>query len=286
MNQTNEKMNFFIAGTGYTGLSVTKELPPERTVCLSRSKNTSINCHSLLIDLDTPIDKIEIAKPFSILYTIPPNPNEDKDFRLKRFLKAITSVPKRIVYISSSGVYGNRQGALTDEFVTPTPKTKRATKRLQSEKFLKDWCNEKVIELIILRVTGIYGPGRLGVDKIKKGLTIIKRDEAKPSNRIHIEDLTSCCVNALTKSKIKGIYNISDGDHRSQSWFVKTICHQMKLNMPTEISKNEAKKTWNKKRLTFLEESRRIDTKKMRKDLLEKLRYPDAEKGIREILSQ
>jgi hypothetical protein len=60
----------------------------------------------------------------------------------------------------------------------------------------------------------------------------------------------------------------------------------MKLNMPNEISKNEAKKTWDKKRLTFLEESRRIDTKKMRKDLLVKLRYPDAEKGIKTILSQ
>ena len=281
----NEKMNFFIAGTGYTGLSVTKELPPERTVCLSRSKNTSVNCQSLSIDLDEPTNMIEVPKPFSLLYTIPPSSNDDKDLRLIRFLKAITSAPKKIVYISSSGVYGNRQGALTDEFVMPTPKTKRAKKRLQSERFLKDWCDERSIDLIVLRVTGIYGPGRLGLDKIKKGLTIITKDEAKPSNRIHIEDLTSCCLNALTKNNIKGIYNISDGDHRSQSWFVKTICHQMRLNMPTEISKNEAQKTWNKKRLTFLEESRRIDTKKMRKDLLVKLRYPDAEKGIREILS-
>ncbi|MEC9415789.1 MAG: NAD-dependent epimerase/dehydratase family protein [Pseudomonadota bacterium] len=286
MNSTNEKMNFVIMGAGYTGLSVAKKLPPERTVCISRSKNISINCRSLSIDLDRSTDKIESPELFSVLYTIPPNPNIDKDLRLIKFLKAITTAPKRIVYISSSGVYGDRQGALTDESVKPAPKTKRAIKRLQSEKFLKNWCNERNIELIILRVAGIYGPGRLGVDKIKKGLTVIKKDEEQPSNRIHIEDLTSCCINALTKRKIKGIYNISDGNHKSQSWFVKTICHQMKLNMPTEISRKKAKNTWNQKRLTFLEESRRIDTRKMRKDLLDKLRYPDPEKGIREILSQ
>ena len=275
-------MNFLIVGAGYTGISVIKNLPQGNITYISRSKKKTLNCNYHTIDLDDyASSSIQISSPYALLYTVPPNPNEDEDSRLAHLLEIISSKPDRIVYMSSTGIYGNQKGRLVDENQLPNPRTDRAKKRLQAEIYLENWCIKNKIKLIILRVAGIYGPNRLGLERIKKDNSIIKEEEAKPSNRIHIKDLTNCCIAALIKKNASGIYNISDGDFRSNSWFIKKICELKGINLPLEISHEEALKTWNKSRLSFLNESRRLDTRKLDRELKVKLLYKNPVQGIK-----
>lgn len=277
-------MNYLIAGAGYTGLSVAKKLQGEKVTLLSRSFNNKLEFDSQKIDLDKDDFTISITSPFVVLYTIPPNTASLSDERLKLFLKKLKINPNRIVYLSSSGVYGDRKGDYTDETVKPNPITKRAIRRLNAEKCIADWCHKNKVEHVILRVSGIYGPDRLGIEKLRQGLTVIKQSKAKPSNRIHIEDLTNCCISAMMKDKLSNIYNIGDGDHSNQTWFYKAVCHQVGIKNPTEIEAAEAKMTWGAMRLSFLNESRRLDVNKMKRELIDNLRYPNAIDGIKESL--
>ena len=279
-------MRYLIAGAGYTGLSVAEQLQGEKVTLLSRSINNIQEFDCQKIDLDKDDFIISIAAPFVVLYTIPPNTSSLNDERLKLFLKKLKTNPNRIVYLSSSGVYGDRKGNYTDETVKPNPTTKRAIRRLNAEKCIADWCHKNKVEHVILRVSGIYGPNRLGIEKLKQGLTVIKQSTAKPSNRIHIEDLTNCCISAMMKDKLSNIYNIGDGDHINQTWFYKAVCRNVGINNPTEIEVAEAKIKWGAMRLSFLNESRRLNVNKMKKELIDNLKYPNAIDGIKESLPQ
>lgn len=279
-------MKYLIAGAGYTGLSVAKQLRGEKVTLLSRSFNNKLEFDCQKIDLDKDDITISITSPFVVLYTIPPNTSSLNDERLKLFLKKLKTNPNRIVYLSSSGVYGDRKGNYTDETVKPNPITKRAIRRLNAEKCIADWCHKNKVEHVILRVSGIYGPNRLGIEKLRQGLTVIKQSTAKPSNRIHIEDLTKCCISAMMKDKLSNIYNIGDGDHSNQTWFYKAVCRKVGINNPTEIEPAEAEMTWGAMRLSFLNESRRLNVNKMKKELIDNLKYPKAIDGIKESLPQ
>ena len=253
---------------------------------MSRSFNNKLEFDCQKIDLDKDDITISITSPFVVLYTIPPNTSSLNDERLKLFLKKLKTNPNRIVYLSSSGVYGDRKGNYTDETVKPNPITKRAIRRLNAEKCIADWCHKNKVEHVILRVSGIYGPNRLGIEKLRQGLTVIKQSTAKPSNRIHIEDLTKCCISAMMKDKLSNIYNIGDGDHSNQTWFYKAVCRKVGINNPTEIEPAEAEMTWGAMRLSFLNESRRLNVNKMKKELIDNLKYPKAIDGIKESLPQ
>jgi nucleoside-diphosphate-sugar epimerase len=205
------------------------------------------------------------------------------DGRLDRLLALLHSVPARLVYISTSGVYGDRNGMFTDELVPAEPLTDRGERRLAAERLLAKWCDRRHCELTVLRVPAIYGPGRLGIERIQSGEAIVAEHDAHPGNRIHVDDLASCCIAAMHRDVPGGIYNVGDGDFRSASWFAKTVAQLAGIPAPPEVSRRQAQETFTPGRLSFLNESRRLDNTKMRQELGVQPRDPET--GIRDSLS-
>ena len=80
----------------------------------------------------------------------------------------------------------------------------------------------------------------MGIEKLRQGLTVIKQSKAKPSNRIHIKDLTNCCISAMLKDKLSNIYNIRDGDHSTHTCIYKAVCHPVGIKNLTEREDAEA----------------------------------------------
>jgi len=262
-------------GVGYTGRRVPSLLPPNRSTGFRSSD----------IDLDAPASQpISVAQPCTILYTVPPAETGNDDLRLQMFLSLLGAAPRRIVYLSTSGVYGNHNGRRIDEATAPAPAAARARRRLAAEQMLQQWCADQSVEYMCLRVPGIYGPGRLGLERIKSGEPVIIETEANPGNRIHADDLAACCIQAMTEEVPTGIYNTGDGDHRSSSWFTRTVAALADLDAPPEISKAQAAEQFSAARLSFLNEARIVDTTKMREVLRFTPRYPDPEDGIRNSL--
>ena len=274
-----------IIGTGYTGRRVLESLPRDTTLGLSRTPvQSSHRIETFDLDGDAPLP-VEFPNEYVVLYTVPPG-GAEADARLERFLPMLSPYPRRFVYISTTGVYGNRDGAIVTEATQPRPETERAKRRVVAEQMLARWCSENGVELVILRSPGIYGPGRLGVERIEQGVSILREEDANPGNRIHADDLARCCVAALDPDAPAGVYNVSDGDQRSTTWFTKEVARQCGLEPPPEISRRQAIEEFSATRLSFLAESRRVDSTKMRDILGVTPVFANAEEGIRASLQE
>lgn len=269
-----------VAGTGYTGRRVLAQLAADESLGLGRTPIDTDKPFAQ-VDFDT-IDKLGVALPehYAVLYTCPPDGAGDA--RLARFLSALPHPPARFVYLSTTGVYGDCLGAVVTEESPVNPDNRLSKPRVDAEDRLAKWAEDERCRLVILRVPGIYGPGRLGVDRIEAGEAYLKEAEANPGNRIHVDDLVACCLAAMQDSTSPGIYNVGDGDHRSGTWFADEVARQAGLPPPRKISRGEAAQECSPMRLAFLTSSRIVDTTRMRVFLGVEPRSP--EDGIRDSL--
>lgn len=267
-------------GAGYTGARVLARLP--EAVALGRSRAGDER-----LDLDRD-ERLGIALPaeYAVIYSVPPASDQPGDPRLARFLGLLPHPPARIVYLSTTGVYGDRRGERVDEGSEPHPESARAERRLAAERLLAEWCTENGTTAVVLRVPGIYGPGRLGTERVREAMPVIRDEEANPGNRIHVDDLASCCIAALSPGVPDGIYNVGDGDHRTGTWFTNEVARQAGLPLPPAITLAEAEQTFSPMRLSFLRESRVVDTTKMREVLGITPKYTDPADGIAASLAE
>lgn len=269
-----------VTGTGYTGRRVLDLLPADSVLGLSRSA-IATDRSVTIFDLDS-ASTLPVTLParYAVIYTVPPKGNPP-DRRLQRFLSMLMPTPARFIYISTTGVYGDCGGKTVTEATPLHPSNERAERRVAAEALLAEWAGKNQCELLILRAPGIYGPGRLGLERIQARLPVLSEDSANPGNRIHVDDLASCCVAALSPSAPAGIYNVGDNDHRSSTWFTGEVARQSGLPAPPEISREQANREFSAQRLSFMTESRRVDTTKMRSVLGVLPRYANPEDGIK-----
>jgi nucleoside-diphosphate-sugar epimerase len=278
-------MQCIVAGTGYTGARILEALPG--SVGLNRQPPPAIGTQAFLIrDLDqTAIEPLVLEEAATMIYSIPPAVESSGKTRIERLLDAVSPTLQRIVYLSTTGVYGNQQGKRTDETAELLASNARATRRLADEQRLFRYGEDHDCDIVILRIPGIYGPGRLGIDRIQSGTVFIREADAYPGNRIHVEDLVLCCVAAVKPTTPAGIYNVGDGDHRSSIAFANTVARLAGLDTPTTISRKQANETFSELRLSFLRESRLLDTTRMC-EVLGEPHYSDPEDGIRASLTE
>lgn len=223
---------------------------------------------------------IALPQQYSVLYTVPPSRESSRDVRLEGLLEVLEPAPQRFVYISTTGVYGDHGGAAVNEDTPVSPGSPQAALRVAAESAVADWAARTGGEAVILRVPGIYGPGRLGLERIRSRSPVVREQDVGPGNRIHVDDLAACCAAALDPMKPAGIYNVGDGDHRSSAWFTGEVARQLDLPPPPTITMAEAEQQFSAMRLSFLRNKRRVDTSKMRDVLGVTPAYADAARGI------
>jgi nucleoside-diphosphate-sugar epimerase len=221
----------------------------------------------------------------SVIYLAPPPESGTGDPRIENFLRALDDKgPRRLVYISTTGVYGDRGGGLVDETATPAPTSARGGRRLAAESAARSWCASHDADCVILRVPGIYGPDRLPLARLEAGEPALRPEEAGPGNRIHVDDLVAACCAALDGPP--GVFNAGDGDHRSTTEFLLEVARQAGLPPPPLVDRAEAQRRISPGMLAFLRESRRVSSDKMLRQLGVRLRHPRFESGIRASLEE
>ena len=239
--------------------------------------------HLVLGDLDRPATLTGLPTTGSLVYYFAPPPSKgDTDPRMAAFLEAACSQapPKRVVYISTSGVYGDCAGAWVDESTEPHPETDRARRRLDAENRLRSWGQQRQIPVVILRVGGIYGPGRLPVKRLSKGLPALRESECGYTSRIHVEDLVRACFAAAERGRPATIYNVSDGHPGTMTGYFKAVAARLGLPAPAELSMVEAEERLSAAMLSYLTESRRLVNRRLLEELGISLRYPSLENGL------
>ena len=286
--------HILIAGCGDIGLRVAKiwKNVGKSVFALARSEN-SINLFRLqhLQAYQADLDNAESlgnlpARQALIYYFAPPPSSGQQDPRMANFLNCLTqdNLPSQIIYISTSGVYGDQQGQLINEQTPANPQVDRAKRRYHAEQQLQKWSEESHVPVTILRVGGIYGPGRLPLQRLKDQIPMLHENLSPQTNRIHADDLAQVCVAAATKGQAGKIYNISDGTNSNMTEYFNTIADFCDLPRPPLVDWDEAEKTISKGMLSYLKESRKMDNSKMIGELEIELKYPTLKDGLKDSL--
>ena len=234
-----------------------------------------------LDDTAAPVPELHPAGT-TILYTVPPPGGGEYDVRLRVLLASIEpgQEPAKIVYLSTTGVYGDQQGALVTEDTPTKATTSRARRRLDAENLLLSWGRNRGVKIVILRVSGIYCANRLPLNRLQEGAPVLRSEESPFSNRIHADDLSRLCLAAADKGEDGDIINICDGETSTMTDYFNAVADAFALPRPPQVTMAQAKECMPPLLLSYFSESRRLDNRRMRERLGGELLYPDLASGL------
>lgn len=280
-----------IAGCGDIGLRVARlaRAQGQEVVGLVRALAKAevlrtLGATSIIGDLDDhqhPVAELPTAGA-TVIYTVPPPGGGELDTRIRVFCGSIEpgAEPDKIVYLSTTGVYGDQGGALVTEETPTRGETSRARRRLDAERLLLAWGAHRKVAIVILRVAGIYGPNRLPLNRIREGCPVLREAESPYSNRIHAEDLARLCLAAAERGEHGEIFNICDGQTSTMTDYFNAVADAFGLPRPPQVDRTEAKRRMPPLLYSYFSESRRIDNRRMTERLGVTLLYPDLRSGL------
>jgi nucleoside-diphosphate-sugar epimerase len=269
-----------IVGCGDVGLRVAATLRAMRrevtgVVRTDQSVATLAQAGVQTLQVDLDVAAPPASAPLLFWFAPPPAAGEG-DPRLRRFLGSHERADIRVVYISTSGVYGDCAGRWIDEDEPLKPVSTRATRRLDAERALAGWGGNHVI----LRVPGIYGPGRLPLDRLQKQLPVVRAEESPFTNRIHADDLAMAALHAAAYGARGAAYNISDGHPTTMCDYFIRCAALLGLPPPPQVTMDEARRVFMPAMWSFMEESKRLRNWRMIEQLGFVPRYPGLEQGL------
>jgi nucleoside-diphosphate-sugar epimerase len=280
-----------IVGCGDIGVRVANSIRGRwRLFALTRSEERAARLRSLgmvpvIGDLDRPesLNRIGgIAQ--DIVHLAPPPHSGLHDTRTANLIKALArggSLPQRLVYISTSGVYGNCGGMLIDETRPAHPITERAVRRVDAERSLRAWGARFSVQVSILRVPGIYAQERLPLARLQAGTPALRSEHDPYTNHIHADDLARIVVAALRRGRGGRTYNATDDRSMKMGEYFDLIAERFGLPKPPRVGWDTAIASLPEHLLSFMRESRRLANHRLKKELRVRLRYPSVADGIR-----
>ena len=218
-----------------------------------------------------------------VLHSAPPPPRGTRDTRTAHLIAALAkgkSLPQQLVYISTSGVYGDCAGELVDETHALRPQTGRARRRADAEHQLREWGKRGGTRVSILRAPGIYSERRLPLARLRAGTPAIRAHEDGYSNHVHAEDLARMVIAALRFGHAGRMYNASDDSVLKMGDYFDLVADRCGLPRPPRVSRAEAGLRVPSGVLSFMNESRRLSNRRIKQELRFKLRYPTVGDGI------
>lgn len=220
----------------------------------------------------------------NIYYLVPPQKTGDTDRRSENFIHALmaSDVPlKKVVLISTTGVYGDCDGEHVNEETPLNPTTPRSVRRANMEVQWQNFAKERGFILSILRVPGIYSNSRLPRARLESQAPIVDPKECGFTNRIHADDLAMICQTVMEQQTRNDIYNATDGQPGKMSQYFLDVAEFLDLTVSPVVSFLEAERVVTTEMMSYLRESRKISNKKILKTFNLSLRYKDYREGIR-----
>ena len=219
-----------------------------------------------------------------VVHLAPPGRDSVVDQRTRALVRALRmrSGPQALVYISTSGVYGDCQGAVVAETRSVAPATPRALRRVDAERSVRAW-GRAGVRTSVLRVPGIYAGDREGGTpeaRLRRGAPVLIAKDDVFTNHIHADDLARACAKALWHGAPQRIYNISDQSNLRMGDYFDLAADLYQLPRPPRIARSEAAHQLGDMQLSFMSESRRLDATRMQRELGVRLRYPTVLAGL------
>lgn len=214
-----------------------------------------------------------------VVHLAPPQPDGATD-RRTRGLAALLPAGGRVVYVSTSGVYGDCRGELVTETRPVAPRNARAWRRVDAERVLRDWARRTGSGLAILRVPGIYAAGRLPIKRLEQGTPALLPADDVFTNHIHADDLAQIAALALFRARPGRVYHAVDDSRLKMGEYFDTVADAFRLPRPPRLARADLQAQVSPMLLSFMSESRRLDNHRLHQELGVRLRYPDVAAAV------
>ena len=274
-----------IVGCGDVGLRVLRRLQGWRVLALTSSAHKlpllrDAGAVPVLGNLDDARTLGRLAGlADAVLHLAPPPAAGSEDPRSARLLQALArgARVRRIVYASTTGVYGDAGGARFDETRAACPQTDRARRRADAEARLRWHGRAFGVRVSVLRIPGIYALDREGGDpreRLARGAPVLVADDDVYTNHIHADDLARACIAALHRGAPQRIYHASDDTESKMGDYFDLVAELSGLPPPPRITRDEARQRMSPMQMSFLGESRRLINTRLKRELRVRLAYP------------
>ncbi|RFP09733.1 SDR family oxidoreductase [Duganella sp. BJB488] len=268
-----------IVGCGDVGMRLLPLLRPYFRVFATTSQPSrraelrALGAVPLVADLDQPATLRRLAGLASRVVHLAPPPAEGALDRRTRNLTAILPEHARLVYVSTTGVYGDCGGLLFDESRPVAPSNARAVRRVDAEQVLRGWARRAGGHLSILRVPGIYAADRLPLKRLQAGTPALVEEEDVYTNHIHADDLAAIIARALFRGLPNRVYHAVDDSDMKMATYFDAVADAHQLPRPPRLPRAELRQVVTPALLSFMSESRRLSNGRIKRELGVRLRY-------------
>jgi len=230
----------------------------------------------VIADLDQPATLIRLGRLAHHIVHLAPPQSEGLTDRRTRNLTAILPDDANLVYVSTTGVYGDCGGELVDETRPVKPQNARAKRRVDAERVLRKWARRSGSQLSILRAPGIYAADRLPLERLQKGTPALRPEDDVHTNHIHADDLARIIAHALFRGQGGGrVYHAVDGSDMKMADYFDAVADRAGLPRPPRLPRDALREVVSPVLLSFMSESRRLSNQRLRSELGVRLRYPN-----------
>ena len=252
---------------------------PERVAALR-----ALGVTPYLGDLDDPASLARLPRVDGVFHFAPPPGEGQTDPRTARLLQALSRRrPGALVYVSTSGVYGDCGGEWVAETRPVAPVNGRAVRRVDAERQLRAWGRRRGVQVTILRAPGIYAADRLPLERIRRGTPALRAKDDSYTNHIHADDLARLAWAALFRGRGQRVYHAVDAHPLKMADWFDSCADAFELPRPPRVKRAEAEKVMSEALLSFLRESRQLSNVRTTRELRLKYRYPTSDHLLREL---
>ncbi|TFW31820.1 NAD-dependent epimerase/dehydratase family protein [Massilia horti] len=234
----------------------------------------------VVADLDRPhtLRRLRALAPY-VVHLAPPQPEGDFDFRTRN-VTAILPDGARVVYVSTSGVYGDCGGALVDETRKLAPRNARARRRVDAERVLRAWARRAHGRLAILRAPGIYAAERLPLKRLEQRTPALAPEDDVYTNHIHADDLAHIAALALFRALPGRVYHASDDTRMKMGEYFDAVADAFGLPRAPRLAREQLVAEVSPMLLSFMSESRQLANARMKRELGIRLRWGRVEQAL------
>jgi nucleoside-diphosphate-sugar epimerase len=285
-------MNFFFFGMGYSSLATARAVhklvdPAAAIAGTTRNADnagllsySSIRVH--VFDGTAPGDTLgqDVAEASHVVVSIAPDEHGDPVLAHHRDTLDAAKNLQWLCYFSTVGVYGNFDGAWIDETAPRQPLNQRSKQRVLAEDAWRAYAEQRSIPLVILRLAGIYGPGRSTFDRLREGTA---RRIVKPGqvfNRIHVDDIGRITALAAER-RLSGVFNLADDEPAPPQDLITYAAAMMGIAPPPETPFDAAQMTPMAR--SFYSDNKRVSNAAIKAALGIELLYPTYREGLSSI---
>jgi nucleoside-diphosphate-sugar epimerase len=265
---------------GYAARALARRLGPEWTV-IGTTRNGDAEC--LRFDREYQLPRPEFAGVTHILVSIPPD--ELGDPALDVHGADIAGLPglRWLGYLSTTGVYGTRDGGWVDENSPLRPSGARGQRRGDTEARWLELRRHRGVPLHIFRLAGIYGPGRSAFDALRAGTAKRIDSPGQVFSRIHVDDIAAVLLASISRPRAGAIYNVCDDEPAAPGEVVAHAARLLGVAPPPLVPLDQA--NLSPMARSFHADLKRVSHAPIKQELGVALAYPDYRAGLAAILA-